>query len=228
MFDYEKVRSLRDIGLTVSYKYNVLKKYNVFAVGGVEYSKSTHYLQILEDGGSHLDNVIIDGNRIGLKIGISKQFHFYNSRLLLEFGFNAVKRISIFPSRSYSSDFVFNETQDWIEYKYDLTAYYDDYFPNDLDLLPSKFKNINLESSIGLKYKLVENLYLNTNLTYTRNNIFFYDFSYTINYYMNGSSTPTSTYKNLGIQDGYKFAIRDHYLYFSAGLSYKFNWNKED
>ncbi|MFT6981480.1 MAG: hypothetical protein ACJAUD_000243 [Crocinitomicaceae bacterium] len=83
---------------------------------------------------------------------------------------------------------------------------------------------LNLDYSLGLKFKVSKNMFMNLGLNYARNNISFYDFKYVVTHYDGGSSTPTSIYTNYGIEDIAKYGIRDHFIYLNMGLSYKFNY----
>jgi hypothetical protein len=126
----------------------------------------------------------------------------------------------------YSSDYTSNN-EDWLEYRYELTTYYDN--DHHASGIPIGFiQPLNLELNATVKFNVYKNLFLNVGVSYTRNNIFFYDYSYDILYYQNNSSTPTASYSFLGLagNGGQQYGVRDQFVYLNAGLSYKFNWKK--
>lgn len=220
-FDYQKVQSLSDIGGIVLYSHNIWKKGKVYVSGGLEFSSSSHYQQILENGGAHLDNVNLRENRRAIRLGLSKNIHLYNSKVILEFGLDFIKRKYASTARTYSSEY-YSNNEDWIEFKYDLKTYHGSFYKNDLNIPESSYKNINSEIYLGSKFKTSDQTFLSLKLFYSRNNLFFYDYTYSIQYFENGSTTPTSTYTYLGLQEDFKNVIKDQYWYFSLGFGYRF------
>ena len=227
-FDYEKMRGTYDNGYTLIYKYKIWKRLNLFVTGGLEFSQSHHYQPIIDfyGTGHHLDNITITKNRIGLHFGIDKQFVLYDSKVLVNIGLHAVDRYHSSKGDNYTSGFKSNN-EDWIKYSYQLTTHYDSYYENDENIGNKPYIYLNAELSAQVKFKMGDHTYLDLGLSYTRNNYFFYDFRYEVLRFVTGNPQPVSTTTYYGFIDGTKFGIRDHYLYFSAGISYKFNWKKQ-
>lgn len=224
--NYLKTRSVHDQGLTLNYKYEIWQKANLFLSTGIEFSGSKHYQPIyaIGDSKNHLDNIIIRKNRLTVHLfGIHKQFNLIDDRLLIDIGWDVINRFYFPKSDRYYSDFKSNN-EDWIKYKYEFITYYDKYYENDGTVDNRRYMYLNADVNLHFIGKISNIIYVDFGFNYSRNNVFFYDYTYTVQYYYGGSPTPTSTWSFLGIDGLFdpKYAIRDHYIYLSLGLSYKF------
>lgn len=226
--DYKKLQTINDIGGIMNFKYRVWVKGNLFASVGIEFSSSKYYQPILEYGGSQLANIEIENFRTAYHLGVQKQINLYDDRVILEIGIDAVHRNYRFDVSTYQLGATRAEFKDWIEYEYNFSAFYGDTYKNDLNLSKDIVEGLKLEYSLGVKFRLAEKLYLNSSISYSRNNILFYDYSYELNYYSGGSQTPTNTFIDNGFVDGTKYAIRDHFWYLTLGMAYKFEWVKKN
>jgi hypothetical protein len=222
-YSHMKAKSQYDHGATILYKRSIFKKLKLFATAGVELSSSKHYQELIDPYERHLENIRLTSNRIAFHLGLNKQFEFYDSKVILDLGCHIVDRYALNKTKSYATGFHYNN-EDWIEYKYDLTTYHGKYYENDGVVESKAYMYLNLDFSATLMLELSTNMYLNLGVSYSRNNVFFYDYSYEINYYYNGSTIPSETQTFEGLQGDFdpKFGMRDHYLYFETGLSYKF------
>ncbi|MBK6952787.1 MAG: hypothetical protein IPH24_12255 [Crocinitomicaceae bacterium] len=228
-YDYLQMRSVSDMGAILKYKFRVWKKWNIYVSSGIELSQSKHYQPIFASGYAqmHLDNIIIKKNRFTVNwFGLHKQFQLYNDKLLIDFGCEVVDKFYFSKVDNYSSDYIKNSTptDQWIDYSYDLTTYYDQFYPS--GDITGGYRRLFLDWNLHLKFLLSHDLYFDFGFNYTRNNLFFYDYSYSVRYYVGGSETPTNYYSFLGTAPPHKNAVRNHYLYLNFGLSYKFGNNK--
>lgn len=218
-----KVKSLYDNGLTFNYKYLIWERIKLFANCGFEISQSKHYQPLIDPSGRLLENIELSDNRIGFYLGLSKQIHLYDSRLILDLGIQFVDRYPFEKRIDYKTDYHYG-VQNWIEYKYELNTYFGEFYPNDgtIENIPSFY--LNLDYNANLKFKLRDNIFINLGFNYSRNNHFFYDFKYSILYYYNGSSTPDDTFEFYGLSgsNNPKFPIKNHYLYLNTGITFKF------
>jgi hypothetical protein len=107
-----------------------------------------------------------------------------------------------------------------------LETHHGEHLHNPDGIQNGKYMYLNLNYSLDVKFNLAKNLYFNFGVNYTRNNIFFYNYTYTTRQYLNGSPVPTDTYTDHGIEELAHYGVRDHFLYLSSGLTYKFNWKK--
>lgn len=228
-YNHYKTRSLNDQGIVLNYKYQIWKRARLFLSGGVDFSKSKHFQRINQDlGGRNIDNIIISKKRYTFHLGIHKQFNFYNDKVILDLGCDVIRRNYGSKIDNYSIDFKRSEHFDWIEYRYSYTAFYDDehYGSGALD----GRKKLNLEWSLTAKYEIYKNLYLDIGFSYSRQNIFFYNYNFDMLYYLGGSTTPTGSYSFLGTFGSTPenvYAINEDFFYLNLGLSYKFNWNNK-
>lgn len=218
-----RVRSLYDNGLTFNYKHQIWERIKLYANIGFELSHSKHYQPLIDPTGRLLENIEIASNRVGLYLGLNKQIHLYDSKLILDFGIQFVDRYPLKKQVDYVTDYHFG-IQNWIAYKYELNTYYGEFHSNDgtVQNLPSLY--LNLDYNFNIKFKLRKNMFLNLGFNYSRNNYFFYDFKYSILYYYNGSSTPTESYEFYGLSgsNNPKFPVKDHFFYVNTGITYKF------
>lgn len=218
-----RVRSLYDNGLTLNYKHQIWKRIKLFANIGIEISHSKYYQPLIDPSGRLLENIEIASSSIGLYLGLNKQIHLYDSKLILDFGIQFVDRYPLKKQVDYVTDYHYG-IQNWIAYKYELNTYYGEFHPNDgtIQNLPSLYLNLNY--NFNLKFKLRKSMFLNLGFNYSRNNYFFYDFKYSILYYYNGSSTPNESYEFYGLSgsNNPKFPVKDHFFYINTGITYKF------
>ncbi|MBI1836095.1 MAG: hypothetical protein HYR91_02395 [Flavobacteriia bacterium] len=160
-------------------------------------------------------------NRIGLDIGISKQFEFYDGRMVLDLGVNVIKRFAVNKTKHYGGEMGRTPGRDWISYSYDMSVYSGEYYDNS-----NKIKKINtilnLDYNTTLKFKLCSNTYLNFGCSYIRNNVYFYDLNYTTENFINGSTIPI-VWNYQGHTGNIKEGVKNNYFYLSAGISLKFN-----
>jgi len=232
-YHYLEARSVSDFGIIFKYKYKIWERAGIYISGGLEYSKSKHYQPIYAIGNAsmHLDNIVINKSRYTLNwFGIHKQFNLFENKLIVDLGCDVVDKFYSSKIDNYSSDYIKNTNpgDQWIDYSYNLTAHYDEYYENNFHIDGSNFKYVFLDWSLQLKFLLKQNLYFDFGFNYTRNNIFFYDYTYSVRYYIGGSTTPTNIYNHGGLTGLFdpKYAVRDHYLYLHFGMSYKFGKKK--
>lgn len=226
-YQYHQARTLYDQGTILSYKYKIWKKYKIFLNAGFELSESKHYVPIIDPLERQIDNIIIKYDRYAFHFGINKQFEFYDSRLILDLGFQFVDRYPVRKEEVYQSDYK-TTTQNWIRSKYELNAYYGKYYNNDGTIGNNRYIYLNSDINATLKFNLKNSFCFNLGFSYTRNNFFFYDYTYSIEYYYNGSTTPSETFHFLGMfgNGDPKFPVRDHFFYINTGVSYKFDWKR--
>ena len=224
--DHRHVRSVNDQGILMTYQYQVYKKWKIFLSAGLDLSQSLHYQPILEGNGRyHLDNIIIKKNRISPHFGLHKHVALYDDKLTLDFGIELVRRFYGQEIDVYSIDYQSNN-ESWIQYKYDLTTYYDKHHANG-DRISNR-GSIRAEYMAKAKFKLSERLRFNFGFTFAPRNFFFYNYSYRILYYHNGSTTPTASYHFAGLLDWdifgnpLQYGVEDHYLYLNTGLTFRF------
>ena len=218
---YKKMTNISDKGIYFNYKYKILKKINLFISSGFDFSQSKYYQKVINADIYHLDNIVVKKNRLTFHIfGLNQQFKFYKGKIILDLGVNMIQRFYFKDSDTYKIDYKSNN-EDWIKYKYNLTTYYDKFYINESNI-KGKHLFYNLEYNLHFKAKIRKNTYLNLGVNYTRNNIFFYDYTVDVLYYYNGSTTPNGFWSDLGFGDNTKYGIRDHFLYFNFGISYKF------
>jgi len=213
------VQPLNDIGMCLNYERQIIKIMNLSLVGGAHFSRSNHYQRIIDKKYKiHLDNILISKSRIDTKFGLSVQYPLFNEKLLLNAQAALIYRFFSRETKSYSQEFSSND-EDWIEYSYSLDTYHGKWYKNQL---PKSYSgNFGFEFSGFLKFKIESNSYLNLGMTLNIRNIFFYDYQHSVRYYINGSSTPTESYKDLGFVDGSKFGSINNYLYLNIGYSYQ-------
>lgn len=220
---YKQIRTSWDQGTNLNYNHLLWKKFGLYGIVGVDFSWSKHSFPILAGYGNyHLTNVEVKQSRFAYRIGLFKRFTFYNESLNLDIGARIVDRYYTAKNVNYFQ----SETQshrDWLNYSYDLNAYYGQYFMNPNQIQRKRYMYLNTEYFIRLGFKIRSDLFLNINFEYARNNIFFYDFNYTVFEYLGGSTTPTGVYQNFGLAGPSKYGVRDHFIYTSVGLTYKFS-----
>ena len=222
-YQYNHVYTLYDQGGILSYKYTIWDKYKIYLDAGFEFSETKYYQPLIDPYGRQLDNIDINYQRVAYHIGFGKQFIFFDSKLILDIGFQFVDRYPVHKSIDYISDYKSND-QDWIKYKYELNAYFGDFYNNDGTIHNNKYIYLNADYNAHLKFRIKDEIFFNLGFSYTRNNFFFYNYKYTIQYYENGSTTPTQTQYFLGADPtlNSKFPIRDHFIYINTGISWKF------
>lgn len=225
-YDYQKMRSMYDQGLVLGYQYKIWKRFNLFLSGGLELSQSSYYLPLVDYHQTlhHLDNIEVKQQRYTLRYGIHKQFTFYEGKVVLDLGCEVVDKYYFNSYHKYSSDFKTNSL-DGTRYSYTVKTYYGGIYNNDEHIHSKGYFYLNADYMAKLKLRLHRNVFLDLGVTYSRNNIFFYNYSYSLVYYQNGSPNPTGTYNQQELDGDYhpKYIIRDHFLYFNAGVTYKFD-----
>lgn len=220
-YDHTKVQSVYDQGISVLYAMPIWKKHMVYVNTGADFSRSKHVQPIIEpDRRTHLDNIILEKDRVGLHLGLHKRFSFMEDNLVLDIGSDLVYRLFLSKdfsqAKTYSIDFKSNN-EDWIEYKYDLTTFHGEYFDN--DALVNHSGSVGLDINAFLRFRTGEQSFINAGFNLTTHNIFFYDYAYSINRYTGGVLSSSYTY--LGLPDS-KFGIRTTNLYFNVGYTYVF------
>ena len=211
-----------DFGGTLLYKLNAWKKQKVFINFGGQFDVMKDYQPIYDDYSSYLlGGIDLKNHRFGLNLGVSKQFYFYDGRLILDLGLNVIKRIAAKKTKNYERDMASTPGRDWISYNYDMSVYSGEYFENTNNI--KKINTIyNLNYTATLKFKLWSSTYLNFGCSYIRNNVYFYDLKYTTENYINGSTTPeVSNYQSHS--GNIKEGVKNNYFYLTAGISVKFN-----
>ncbi|MBU3660073.1 MAG: hypothetical protein FGM14_09395 [Flavobacteriales bacterium] len=222
---YRKARFYYCQNNAFSYKYQIYNKFKLFLVGGLDYSM---YKAALPLYGYHgfTTNIDINYKRLGLSLGVAKQFHFYDSKVILELGYNIVRRIPIERDYFESVDLTTSE-RDFIKYEYTLEVKYDgtpNYY-NSLGLFDEKFFDtgfLHSELNINTKFSLWKNLYLNFGLTYEPRVYFFYRHSYSIYNYYNGSTTPSNISSGSEFNYPVPNPVMSSFLKINLGFSYKF------
>lgn len=217
-FDYMGIQTISQYGTTLGYGYNLLAKYNVHLEVGLSYNQINYYQPIIEQSGIDLDHIYFNAKRIDFSLGVLKRFKVPNSQFNIDMKLNFVRRQFLSKTNSYSSGFVSNN-EDWIEYSYELVTYTGGFYEqNNKGLEAGYYRPINTEAYLGTLYEF-KNLAFMFGVTYSRNYFVFNDFNFDVNYYTNGSTTPTGTYSYNGFLDGTKFVTRDHFFTMSMGVS---------
>jgi hypothetical protein len=223
--DFDFVRTPRcqfDQSANLSYKYSVWKQRKLFLIGGIDISQTKYYFPLIDGENRHLGNIDIRNNKWSYNLGLNKEFYFYDSKLVLELGIVFKDVYPFNKTVKLNSDYTL-ASREWIEYKYDFDAYFRQNFPNNGSNRGYHLANIRTEYSLGLKFKLYNSFYLSANLSYQRNNYFYYNYSWQAQYYYNNSASPNGWYSFQGFQDtDTKFFVNDDFLYLSIGASYKF------
>ena len=218
-YDHTKVQSVYDQGINLSYATPLWKKQLVFVNGGFDFSRSKHVQSIIEpDRRTHLDNIILEKDRIALHLGLHKRFSLMSGNVEVDLGSDLVYRFFLnkdfSQAKLYSTDFISNN-EDWIEYKYNLTTFHGSYFENDARINHSG--SVGLDINAFLKLKMGTQSYINLGFNLTTHNIFFYDYTYSINRYSDGIISDSYTYLELPES---KFGIRTTNLYFNLGYTF--------
>ena len=223
---YKRAETRYDSGINFRYGYNIWKRINLFVSGGLEFSNSKHYFRMTNGGGGyHVGNIEMSMNRHAIHYGLNKHFNLYNNKVLIDLGIHIVDRYYASDSKTYSQETTKSHLH-WIDYDYELETHHGEYLLNSDGIQNRIYMYLNLNYSLDVKFNLAKNLYFNFGVNYTRNNIFFYNFTYTVRSYQGGFPIPTSTYVNHGIEELVHYGVRDHFLYLNSGLTYTFNWKK--
>lgn len=232
VINYLEVRSQYDHGTILSYSYNVWKAQNLYLSGGLEYSVSKHNQPVVStEAIQQLDNILISSKRYSYRFGLNKQFSLYDSKMFLDFGVHFVKRNPVKMRVDYKRDMDFSQREwiHWIEYGYELNAYYDGRYDESGfydNTSPFNVFHWNTEFSMTLKWKLYEWLLVNMGFSYSRNNIFYYDYTFDVNIYHNNSETPTASDTQLPFKPDnpeWKQQVRNHFVYINFGVTFKLN-----
>ena len=120
-------------------------------------------------------------------------------------------------SQNYSSKFKSNN-EDWIQYKYELITY--DKFYVDSEGAQNYTANM-FQFNLGLRRKLTNKIDLLSEVNLITKYEFYYDYSYTVNYFINNSTNPTSTDNFYGNVDD-KNLLKTNFVYYNIGVTYNF------
>jgi len=217
---FNRMKARYDMGAYLGYSHLIWRRFDLFAVGGIEFSQEALYLPILDPNGLYLEGVSIKNNRFAYQIGLKKRFKIWDDKLFIDLGVRIVDRYPFKSEKSYSSDYKFSN-REWIEYKYQIETYHDGYRINDNVVKLKNYLFLNAQLNLDLSFQLNEKLRFTWNTTFCRNNFFYYNYRYSIRYYYNNSTTPNGFAEFLGVQGGY-FGVLNDYLYTSFGVKYMF------
>lgn len=226
---YRDAKTLNDQGFIFTYGYPISKRFHVNANIGFEIAETKRYVPLVEPKDyRQLANIDMNTNRASYRLGITKDFHFYESKVQISLGMTFLKRNHLKNNIVYQSEYNKKENVPWIEYKYVLTSNYDEEHRSSLPIYSEKL--FNTEYSIAFKLQVIENLFVSVNFAYSRNYHVLYDKESTFRYYIGGSTTPTYTINSHGLfySQGDLESKRDHFLYTGIGASYDFNFKQKE
>ena len=210
---------------TFSYKYQVWQKLKLYLVGSFDYSS---YKAVLPLYGLHgfATNIDINYKRLGLSVGFAKQIHFYESKVILELGYNIVRRMPLKRVQNRSVE-ITNTERDFIKYDYNLELKYDG-IPNyysSLGLFDEKYFDgyfLHSELCVNVKFALRKKLYFNFGLSFEPRVYFFYRNQYHIYNYDNGNLTPSTIQSDNDFNSNVPNNTLSSFLKMNVGVSYKF------
>lgn len=222
-YDIYNLKSLTDGGLSLSYKYKIWKKINLFLTTGFSFSQANYILPINNYLTSELlAHVQISNKRFTCNfVGLEKKFSFYNNKLNLNFGWSLTNEIYLKNHQNYNAKNLKvdnNEIKQYetLKYEYNVDTYYNKAKTNS-DVGYKQIYNNGLYY-FQIQGKLSKNINLNFALEYYRNIVFFYNYSYKLRYEFTGNIGWNSL---SGAFDPH-YASRTHYLGLKLGFSYKF------
>lgn len=228
-FVYDHAKTINDQGLIFTYNYPIWKRFHLNANVGFEIAETKRYIPLIDPSyNRQLENINMRNNRASYRLGITKAFHLYDSKVQIVLGMTFLKRNYINNNIVFESGYHRATNSNWIEYKYVLTSKYDEEHRSSLPIYSEKL--FNTEYSIALKLKVIENLFVSVNFAYSRNYYVLYDTESTFRYYIGGSTTPTYTIDAHGLfySQGDLQSKQDHFLYTGIGASYDFNFKKKE
>jgi len=227
-FAYEECKTLNDQGLMFLYSYPILKRLKVHIHAGFDISETKRYLPLIDPVYSRqLSNINMNNNRVAYRFGVSKSFHFYDSKVQIELGFTMVKRNYLKNNILIIQDYQRKENAPWIEHKYVVTSKYDEEHKSGLPLYKKKL--INKELSLSIKFQLINKLTMILNFSFSGNYYVLYDLESEFRYYIGGDTSPTYTWHSHGplYSEGIFYSKRDHFLYTGIGLNYNLDFKKK-
>lgn len=223
---YSALTNTNDKGIFVNYKYRVFNNLNLFLSTGLEFSQSKYYFKVIENHEDHLANVFINKKRLTLHVlGLSKEFNFYDGNIILDLGVDWIERFYFTTTDNYVNNYTRSEIIPWIDYKYSLTINYKGDYHNTDHVLKSTLHH-NAEFHLHVKFKMTDKLFLNFGFNYAKNMAFYYKYRTDFLYYHNGETVPYKFYSDLDIidvDDRLRHGVKNDFLYFNVGLSYKFD-----
>ena len=224
--NFAKPNGVYDIGSGIRYKYDIWEKANIFLSAGVYIARSqyTFYIYDLFNTGIPIEQVLINKNRFEIEIlGLSKQIRLYNGNIILELGFNTSIRYHIKNHDQYVQETYLSANGGGFsikprKYRYNINVFYDKYYYNPNY---SEKRNMFLFGTYHLnsKFRIRNNLYLDLGFFYQRNYMFFYDYLYYFEL-TGGEEHIEGMESQLGPDN--KLAVKNDFLNFTFGLSYKF------
>lgn len=214
---------LNDQTTEVNYKYQIWKKAKLYVLAGIEIGKTSYYLPIINSNWYQIGDINFNQKKSGYLIGLAKRINVYDSKLKIDFGFKFKNVYPFYRNENFANDWTFSETRDWIEYKYSLDA---DYRQNLGYYGERNFLRgfLRAETFLNVQFNLHKNWFLNFQVSYQRNNYFFYNYTFNIRYYLGGSTYPTNFENFYGISGGNnRFFKNDDLIYTALGLNYNFS-----
>lgn len=201
------------------------------SVGGIEFSESKHTQTVYSNDEVYPFSLVrfsVENRRETLHLGLNRQFSFYKGRIILDAGVHLVKRMYKYRWDAFTSgSFIptdYAQDYDSIKYGYSLFVTNDSKMAGKNYIVGDKHF-FNTEVSLDMKIRTYKNLYTSVGVSYSRNNIFYYDYANCVDFYSGGSPIPVKTNYD-GFNDG--FGVKDHHLYVNVGVSYLFNKKKND
>lgn len=217
----KKLTNANDLGIVARYSFLISEKHKFYFTTGVEFARSRHYQNIsISDFNDIYETLIINKNRCLIQLfGFEKELCIIDERLKLVLGWGLINRQYFERKHSYNR-FVSQVINGYaVDYKYDLTTFYQGDYENNLH---KTYRFINSEYSLGLRAKIFENIAFNLGFTFSPNNLFFNDYSLVVTELPNTDFTRTYTYNSFISQQGRWMAVNDHFLSGTIGLSYRF------
>ncbi len=216
--------------VSITYSYKVFKKLGLSFFTGFDFVSVKYKHTIIEqykDEMYNIGNILINKNLINIKgLGLSEGLDFYNGKISLNFGFAFIHRVFFSEVDTVDSDRFDSYFDPNRKYSFkEVTFFSSNHIFDNWDDISYNDVYLNLEYHLLCKAKLNDKLFLNFGFTYTRNFIMFY-FIPDSYIYKNGNISHTHIE-----QVGTVFypGIKDDFLNFNLGLSYKFDkikWQK--
>lgn len=217
---------VRDLSGVAIYKYKIWNKHNVFISYGIELAQSKDYLPIFDRiNNRHVANVDLLNNRYAFHYGVSKQFSLIEGKVILDLGFDFVKR-HYFSEERKINGFGICWDDTLVKYDYSINIQSGRYYLNS-GFHPGKyFTNAHIDWNATLKIKLLKKMFLNLGVSYSRNYYYYFNENFNVTYYKAGNPYPVALVKQQGYSGNDKEIVRNNYFYINLGLSYKFNLKK--
>ena len=220
----KKLTNANDLGIVARYSFLISAKHKLYITSGAEFARSRHYQNIaIEDFDDIYETLVINKNRLIVQLfGLEKELCIIDERLKLILGWGLINRQYFERKHSYNK-FVSQVISGYaVDYKYDLTSYYQGDYENNLH---KTYRFINSEYLVGLRAKIFDNIAFNLGFTFSPNNLFFNDYSLVVTELPNTDFTRTYTYNSLLSQQGRRMAVNDHFLSGTIGISYRFGYS---